>query len=102
VAGGNLGVAMGARMIVLMDGVYHDISVGLREYKDVSRATWGCWLKLFRWFFEEGVGTPLLFQGGWGVKIDEISSAESQNSPRLSEIVRNSPNSAAEQGESNV
>lgn len=56
-------------MIILMDGLYNDISVGENKYKGVSRVTWACYLMLFRWFFEENMGIPQLYQTGWGVKV---------------------------------
>lgn len=57
--------------IILMDALYRDIEVGENRYEGVSRTTWACYLKLFRWLFEEGLGTPQVYQTGWAISVNE-------------------------------
>lgn len=57
-------------MIILMISSYNTIHVGKRGYYNVSEVTWQCYCKFVRWAQDEYHTASLMFQGGWGIKID--------------------------------
>ena len=56
-------------MFIVMYGLYRDVEVGDTMYKEVSLSSWRCWCKFFQWAFEQGLGTPSLFQDGWAIEV---------------------------------
>ena len=62
-------------MIILMITLCNTIHLGDNVYYDVSETTWQCYCKFIRWIQDEchtqnDYHVTLMFQGGWGVKID--------------------------------
>lgn len=62
-------------MIILMLSGYSTIHVGDNIYYRVTESTWICYRKFFRWAYEEKYGVPLMFQGGWGIKLSGVENA---------------------------
>lgn len=58
-------------MIIMMLDLYSTIHVGDTIYYSVSRPTWLCYQLFFRWVYEQRLGTPLMFQGGWSVGVSD-------------------------------
>jgi len=55
----------------MMLACHRDILVGSRTHCQVSETTWQCWQKFLAWTWEQGEAVPQMFQGGWGIKLDE-------------------------------
>ena len=50
---------------------YRRIQLEGYEYNQVALNTWRCWKRFCSWCFEQGIGTPLDFQSGWGIELQE-------------------------------
>lgn len=57
-------------MIITMETLYSTIQVREHIHYQVSEITWQCYVRYIAWAQAEYRTVALMFQGGWGVKID--------------------------------
>ena len=62
-------------MIIMMTRSYNTIHVGDTIHFKVSEVTWQCYLKYFRWCWDNKLGIPLTFQGGCGMEVHDAQDS---------------------------